>query len=491
MLCHILFLFVVVVLQNCEKNTDQVWIFCSLLLFCIYSWICSYWVVKIIQKCDQVSKISVKLFAGDLRRSMCIDARMDVRPKHSRAHIQSSFENFQNKPNMQQTRYTASSILWITVSSMFRTLLFIIFLICFLIFLILPVVLYNLYHSLPMDNNLPIIGKYDNKQHYFIVSKIISNFTSFIIAIQQWFLITPAVNILIKLLPFPNFKQYKKSIELYKNFIIQLFRNVAFIIIPILSLIIFDDKCFQNWKQFWPTCDPYDTNEYLGSGPNGCIPFEYRIFDKRTETKSLCFEICAKSVFPHRCVRQLFQVLGPLYTIKATVALLFPFLYHFTRQLKLQCGFVINGCGCCCCKRKSNDHDNDNDIINDKNAMDVEYIGLISTVEILIVFGWGLPILIPIYNVVILGYGLVFYYWLNLNCHSHSNHDHQQQIKFKIKDGKYINIIGKWLLLSILIQQLFGLCFYWLTQSGYCKILLLINAFGLFIYFFKTFVLHC
>ena len=100
--------------------------------------------------------------------------------------------------------------------------------------------------------------------------------------------------------------------------------------------------------------------------------------------------------------------------------------------------------------------------------MDTEYISLISSLEIVIVFGWGIPIIIPIYNVVVFGYGLVYYYWLN----------QENSIKFYMK-GRQINlkIMGKWLTFSVLIQQILGVTFYYFGQiSGIivCNFVILI-----------------
>ena len=357
-----------------------------------------------------------------------------------------------------------------------KSVVFIIFFIFFLLFLILPIGLYNLYHSLPSKNSLPLIGTMENEDNYQIISYIVENFTSFIISLQQWFLITPCVDILIALFPLNSGYQKANNHEQrqsywYKNFMVQLFRNFTFIIIPLCCLFYFDDKCLQNWKTFWPSCDKSMNNTYaLGSHhTKACQQIPSFSLGASSTVATVCFDICSTHIFYPRCARQIFQVLGPLYTIKATIGLIFPLIYHInTRfQVKNKILHVICYCFPCNCGRGK-----ENWNVN-SHSLDIAYIGLISSLEILIVFGWALPILIPIYNVIMIGYGLVYYYWLNV----------KSDKSYIINNGGYINIVARWLIVSIVIQQLLVLFFYSQTQSNHYFVAGMINmvCIGLYI----------
>ena len=436
------------------------WIALSVILFCIYSWICAYFSMQIICKCKEMTIIQRKNSEHDNNNN-----------------------NNNNRIQIKQ-KQNPLSIFCITV---LQTFLFLGCLFLYLLFLILPIGLYNIYHSLPTDNNLPFIHDLNNHLNinYDIISYIVENFASFIMALQQWFLITPGVSLLIDIFPFDTNEPQKKNkfLYYYKNLFIQFIRNFTFIIIPFLSLIIFDDKCFQHWKDFWPSCVAKNKN-YLG-GKYGCLQFSASFTMWRGEEgdANLCFYICEKIVFGHRCVRQIFQVLAPLYTIKATIALFFPFIYYIRKKLNVyfyqrgcyqQCqrdnNNTNNNCLCaCCCKyvRKIFCDKNDNSVL----SMDIEYIALISNLEILIVFGWGVPLLIPIYTVIIFGYSLVFLQFLK-----------NEKYKFMIKDVMSLRIVGKWLIISIVIQQIFAFLFYFQTQVYYYCLFVVLNACGVFFY---------
>lgn len=124
-----------------------------------------------------------------------------------------------------------------------------------------------------------------------------------------------------------------------------------------------------------------------------------------------------------------------------------------------------------------------------QEIVDIEYIGIISSLEILIVFGCFIPILIPIYNVIMFGYGLVYYYWLNI--HEKFDNNKGSIIHIKVNDGNYVKIVAWWLLLSMAMQQTFGLWFYGQTQGQSYLIVGLINVVLLIGYFVAANCFHC
>ena len=262
-------------------------------------------------------------------------------------------------------------------------------------------------------------------------------------------------------------KNFKSQAQYYHNFLIQAFRNFTFIVLPFTVLFIFDDKCLQNWKYFWPKCT---NNQTFCEHVDSQLSFSGDI-----SGVSLCFYICDKFLFIDRCLREVFQVLGPLYTMKATIGLVFPLCFHLMKKVMIK----IKNYKIC---RKCNDDDGNQSELQRcyQYQLDVEYIGLISSLEILIIFGWGLPILIPIYNVIMFGYSLVYTYWLK----------QQRHILIGKANARYINIVAKWLVASIIIQQIFGTMFYVMTQLDSYKTFLIVNAFAILAYIAKNMLFH-
>ena len=499
-----------------DYKLNQLWVGTAFTLGLIYSWVCTVFSMSIIDISRKLSRIVIntKINYNYGHKECAIDNSHDINSDiddiKTRESITSSLivhEDCDEAPIENEKGLACK--LWLFFV---KSILFIAFLTFFILFLTLPIGLYNLYHSLPTENSLPLISNFENNGDYEILSFIVVHFTSFVISLQQWFLITPCVNVLIALFPFTtnesnvgidvndptNGKSQKQQILIshyYKNFMVQLFRNFTFIIIPLCCLFYFDDKCLQNWKQFWPSCDPHTNGMYaLGSPKNkACetIP-SFSWADSDYKVIYVCFDICStKYVFFPRCARQIFQVLGPLYTIKATIGLVFPLIYHVNTRFELKSKIKRIVCKCVkrmfdttctlcgSCKRKDNvslrvNHKNKNIAVEYNHSLDIECIGLISSLEILIVFGWALPILIPIYNVIMLGYGLVYYYWLNV----------KSDKVYVINNGEYINIAGKWLIVSIIIQQLLMLFFYSQTQSINYAVAVIINMVGIGFYIF-------
>ena len=532
---------------------DKIWINVAFGLTLIYSWICVIFSIDIIKNTSKMSNLSSK--HGYAIRNQNIDGGGGGNCNDTHSHESMATSMIVEEDDI----YFQQSCVFKCFEFISRFIVFIVFLILFLLFLILPIGLYNLYHSLPTHNNLPLIGTLENGANYQILSYFIENFTSLIISLQQWFLITPGVNILIILFPWHlndnnmnNNESTPSKLFYYKNFTVQLLRNFTLIIVPLCCLFIFDDKCLQNWKILWPSCDPnYDNNYVLGAqNSNACqhVP-SFEQPSGHQESVEVCFDICStKYVFYPRCVRQIFQVLAPLYTIKATIGLIFPLLYHLQIQFEIRrklwytidligyfcckkkivrCLFCCLTCGICgtctCTKYKNYNHNssysnhnktignisrhykygqnhidpeeallksnesekdadaknNDNDVgvtnnngirrelekddtlsqqFEHKRSLDVECIAIISSLEILIVFGWAIPIMIPIYNVIMFGYGIVYFYWLNV----------KGDKIYVINDGKCVKIVGKWLIVSVVIQQFLILSFYSQTQPiGY------------------------
>lgn len=129
--------------------------------------------------------------------------------------------------------------------------------------------------------------------------------------------------------------------------------------------MIFDAKCFQQWKLFWPTCDQSDKIDYQGLGSAaGCLTIDPSfdsgvVVEHTTSTKSrVCDNLCDTTFYPDRCARGMVQVMAPLYTIKATCGLFFPIFYHLQRKCKIM--YYLNycllklcmfcRCNCCNCK---------------------------------------------------------------------------------------------------------------------------------------------
>ena len=432
-------------------SNEEIWIILSVVMFIIYSWICAYYSIKIIQNCSRLSKESMTV-AEKLHKNSTVNSIANQKSKVCHCIV-----------------------------FLFRTILSLALLALLILFVTLPIGLYNLYHSLPIDNNIPIIGNLtrSNSDHYDTISYIIENFTSLIIAFQQWFLIAPCVRVVINTSPLVHRsfgyhalnsnhdeQDFKSQTQYYHNFLIQVFRNFTFIVLPFTVLFIFDDKCLQNWKYFWPKC----TNN-----PISCEFFQSEFFlSNQIYGVSLCFYICDKFLFMDRCLREVFQVLRPLYTMKATIGLLFPIYFHLMKKLMI----TIQNCTSSTNRTNAKDHDHDQSESRHQlqHQLDVEYIGLISSLEILIIFGWGLPILIPIYTGIMFGYSVVSTYWWKRQSH----------ILIGKANARHINIVGKWVVASIIIQQIFAIMFYVMTQLDSYKTFLIINALAMLAYIAKN-----
>ena len=115
-------------------------------------------------------------------------------------------------------------------------------------------------------------------------------------------------------------------------------------------------------------------------------------------------------------------------------------------------------------KRKNN--------CDDEIKMDVEYMSLISSLEIVIIFGWSIPLLIFLYLITIFSYWSVYSYWFN-----------NETNKFRNRHQLYFVTNG--LFLSLIFQHILSISFYGYTQSRYhaiiCVIILFVNIVLVFI----------
>ena len=518
---------------------DEFYVGASLFMFIIYSWICAWYSVEIIKQCEEIAiratlvekglypqehaSRSYSSYIGNTKSNS--NSVISIHSRSSNIIVNNNDDDY-NFNQLQGAEDDKRETHLFPIDSKPPTLvaqprknklivvgkliIFIVALFVFCVIMLLPIGLYNLFQSLSTENTLPLLSNasnwFDKINNHFGMQRdslfftLVEELTAIIIAIQQWFVITPCINLLYKLFPFKSSTDAGNSSYSYnkndtiKYLILQSWRNIAFIIVPFVVLLIFDDKCFQNWKKLWPYCDENYANNFLNE--NACKTFESpTIYGKFFATLKLCFPICEQTFVGHRCARQIFQVLGPLYTIKATVGLFFPLL----RYLQI---YLVNYCQCdctcvskitihkSCCKRRSRDCKSkkrkkkrkkknkkkrkieetttDDDKEKGNKSLEIEYIGLISSLEIVIVFGWGLPVLVFLYNVVIIGYGLVYYYWLfNYDCFDYFNlsgRSKEQQRVFTIKQITYMKTVGKWLLFSIVIQQLLAFVFYAYSQ---------------------------
>ena len=88
-------------------------------------------------------------------------------------------------------------------------------------------------------------------------------------------------------------------------------------------------------------------------------------------------------------------------------------------------------------------------------------MNLIPSAEILFVFGWAVPLLVPLYGVTLFGYSLVYRYWM-----IQFTPPTKSPIRgVRIKNKNHSTPIAKWLLLSLVMQQAMALFFYWATQD--------------------------
>ena len=103
--------------------------------------------------------------------------------------------------------------------------------------------------------------------------------------------------------------------------------------------------------------------------------------------------------------------------------------------------------------------------------MDVEYMSLVSSLEMIIVFGWAVPILVLLYGVTIFGYWCVYAYWFN--------NANAGQPRFMNRHTKVLQPVTGWLLLALVLQHVLASAFFWCTQSVYhgcvCVVIAVLN----------------
>eukprot|EP01084_Bolivina_argentea_P028253 52527_1 len=328
--------------------------------------------------------------------------------------------------------------------------------------LFMPVIIYNAYHTIPSGHTIiPTIN--NNSSVQFCILYIIP----MILAVGKFFGVPFTINKILQMLEQVGMnKKYRKNS--FRNHLIQFIRVFNLIIIPIIILTLFDDKCFKVWKEFWSYCKQNNAT---------CTKLAHstvKVFNDELTDAWVCHDICSRApIIPYRCLRRFFEVLGPLYVYKMNIAMCFPLLYYIKRRKWFN--YYKNKIFCC---RKTNKHISNNageqiELLE----MDMEYMSLISSLEIVIVFGWAIPLLIPLYLVTIFGYWCVF---------GHGLHEYDMIVNKIIPQTKSLRPVTKWLLLSVITQNILAFLFYYATQSvlhGYLCLVASVLNFIVFIYY--------
>eukprot|EP01084_Bolivina_argentea_P300044 517260_1 len=304
-----------------------------------------------------------------------------------------------------------------------RYLIFIILVTILLFILLVPLIIYNIFHSLPTQTTVNMLNSE-------ILHEMVPFIVPVVLSFEKWFLIPYVLIMLLELISF-NVALHNKC----RNVLVQMYRFISMVIAPLIILFVFDNGCLQQWKHLWPYC-VQGYPQYL---KNECYQFEapsnVRVLNIR-----VCTEICDTKMIWASCLRRFFEVLAPLYIFKMILAVWYPILflikqtdwYHYVRNKMAKI---------CCCTEK------------DKNIkIELEYVSLIGSLEIVVVFGYEIPVIVILYLITLFGSYVVYSYLL-------------YQPHLKIKHSSEFQVIAWWLIISIVIQQLIAILFYWQTQS--------------------------
>ena len=344
-----------------------------------------------------------------------------------------------------------------------KIILFIISIVLILVIMSAAVIAYDIFHtSLPNDNTL-LTHKNDSKFYQILLSYGLPS----IIAIEKYFLLPYCISKIINLFKF--FEMNSNKQRYYVRHLTQCFRFFILILCPLLILIYFDNGCIKNWKNFWKYCQIEENN-------HNCITLSFYPTDV-----VICYDMCSKITFIsdivwNRCLRRIMQVVAPLYIFKMTLAVWFPLLLYI---FKLMIQFIKSKRDCDKTKNNYNqiiNDDNDNNhrrkSLDLKQKLDTlesfepEYVSLLSSIEMIIVFGWAIPLITFLYIVTMFGYFAIL---IKVKDHSAG------LLKYDYKLNKYF-CVSYYLMLSLFCQQLFGIAWFYSTMSSVFGLIAVVNA---------------
>eukprot|EP01084_Bolivina_argentea_P198326 339638_1 len=210
---------------------------------------------------------------------------------------------------------------------------FIIFVIIFAMLLFGPIIAYNIYHSIPYTHM-----RYIPELNTELFQNFVIYILPFLLAVTKFFGIPFANDTIRELLIEANIVDVNKH-NIWRNWTICIIRWFIMIILPITILFIFDDGCLQNWKSWWDYCDTDISGDYIHPQCELIIN-AYNIKRLPSSPPWVCHAVCDQHFVPYRCMRRFFEVLGPLYLYKMNIALWFPLLY-FIKQTKIGKRFQI------------------------------------------------------------------------------------------------------------------------------------------------------
>eukprot|EP01084_Bolivina_argentea_P275316 469510_1 len=461
----------------------------SLFLFFVYSLLCTWFVVRLmyfakwfvkapyptVQANDQqVNNVSNNPLIHR-HSSLSYTEFSDIKTSNSKPTINSNNDSIDLEPSntsdsnkagnniSEESRIAHSGepdhmcckfcfyILW--------TIKFVFFILLFFGLLFGPIIAYNVYHSIPYSHMRYVPELNDERWHIFIIYIL-----PIFLAIVKFFGI-PWANDQMRSILIEAGIVDRNAHNTWRNITLCIIRFFTMILLPISILLIFDDGCKQGWKSMWDYCDT-DVNGHF-TNPQ-CQSIAPKFKELPGPAIWVCHDVCDPNFVPYRCMRRFFEVLGPLYLYKMNIALWFPLLY-FIKKTKTGKRLTNALWNCFKCKCNNTDRVNDENV-SKKIKTDVEYMSLVSSLEIVIVFGWAIPILVILYGITIFGYWCVYSYWYNNDLGD-------------FIDRKTLRPVTGWLILALVLQHILACFFYWYTQSIYHGIACIAMAFVNFIWF--------
>jgi len=167
---------------------------------------------------------------------------------------------------------------------------------------------------------------------------------------------------------------------------------------------------------------------------------------------------------PYKCFRRYLEVMGPLLLFKMAVLVWIPLYNYCTHRfesvmrarvwVKWYLHRMYRNCLCCECVRGQREESREEWSAKELSKMKVtklemEYINIVSSMEVVIVYGWSLPMLVPFYTLTFFGF-LTLYRRL-------FKQQHLTATKFKP--------VFSYLYVSLIVQQMLGSLFWYYTQN--------------------------
>eukprot|EP01084_Bolivina_argentea_P306059 528799_1 len=318
---------------------------------------------------------------------------------------------------------------------------------------ILLTCLYIICESLPSQNVL-----YITESEILLITKSMA----FVLTVSNSIVVPKMVDNMNKLCHCSN-SLSRNFVKQSRSIIVFSLRTLTAIIIPIIASIILLNDCGNGWTYFWSECvykkDKFEIDYVIGIYNYATNPF-LRLADAST--------ICGmQPIIWSKCIRQFFRSWTNVIVLKLLLMVIMPFIvttYKLVRKLCLSKIYSDR-----CYKRS-------NYIESYRIKMDVEYMMICSKIEVMLIFSFMTPFIIPI-TLLSIYVNLTVYHYL---------------VVFKKADifpfeQEFVFIPINMLIFGIIVSQIFIVVFTWISIGNtWINCYLLLSLFVVDVYFVIT-----